>query len=148
MVSCHRHRELKAASFQKRNILFVYVIFGSSLNFVFELQDLSVHDMEAGQHLKTLLQIQLASDASAVRHLPFSLTTLTQESFKPSPHLAKWTTRIHALLHSKDSGARWAGLCLAYKTSILSQNLMIEAAQSYLGVALPLLSVRVTIQLS
>lgn len=109
---------------------------------------MSVDDMEAGQHLKTLLQIQLASDASAVRHLPFSLTSLTQESFKPSPHLAKWTTRIHALLHSKDSGARWAGLCLAYKTSVLSQNLMIETAQSYLGVALPLLSVRVTIQLS
>lgn len=110
--------------------------------------NLSVDDMEAGQHLKTLLQIQLASDASAVKHLPFSLTSLTQESFKPSPHLAKWTTRIHALLHSKDSGARWAGFCLAYKTSVLSQNLMIETAQSYLGVALPLLSVRVTIQLS
>jgi hypothetical protein len=108
----------------------------------------TVDDMEAGQHLKTLLQIQLASDASAVRHLPFSLTSLAQESFNPSPHLAKWTARIHALLHSKDSGARWAGLCLAYKTSLLSQNLMMETAQSYLGVALPLLSVRVTIQLS
>ena len=104
--------------------------------------------MEAGQHLKTLLQIQLASDASAVRHLPFSITLLTRDSFNPSPHLAKWTTRIHALLHSKDSGARWAGLCLAYKTSVLSQSLMIETAQSYLRVALPLLSVRVTIQLS
>ena len=109
---------------------------------------MSVEDMEAGQHLKTLLQIQLASDASAVRHLPFSLTSLTRDSFKPSPHLAKWTTRIHALLHSKDSGARWAGLCLAYKTSVLSQKLMIETAQSYLGVAIPLLSVRAMIQLS
>ena len=116
--------------------------------FDFLFLNMSVDDMEAGQHLKTLLQIQLASDASAVRHLPFFLTSLTQESIKPSPHLAKWTTRIHALLHSKDSGARWAGLCLAYKTSVLSQNLMIETAQSYLGVALPLLSVRVTIQLS
>ena len=112
---------------------------------IFLFLNMSVNDMEAGQHLKTLLQTQLASDVSAVRHLPFSLTSLTQESFKPSPHLAKWTTRIHALLHSKDSGARWAGLCLAYKTSVLSQNLMIETAQSYLGVALPLLSVRVTI---
>ena len=104
--------------------------------------------MEAGQHIKTLLEIQLASDASAVRHLPFYLSSLTQESFKPSPHVAKWTTRIHALLHSKDPGARWAGLCLAYKTSVLSQSLMIETAQSYLGVSFPLLSVRVTIQLS
>jgi hypothetical protein len=114
----------------------------------FRFLNMSVDDMEAGQHLQNLLQTQLASDASAVRHLPFSLTSLTGESFKPSPHLAKWTTRIYALLHSKDSGARWAGLCLAYKTSLLSQNLMIETAQSYLGVALPLLSVRVMIQLS
>lgn len=104
--------------------------------------------MEVGHDLKTLLQIQLASDASAVRHLPFILTSLTRDSFHPSPHLAKWTTRIQALLHSKDSGARWAGLCLAHKTSVLSQNFMIETAQSYLVVALPLLSVRVTIQLS
>ena len=104
--------------------------------------------MEAGQHLKALLQTQLASDASAVRHLPFSLTFLTRDSFNPSPHLAKWTARIHALLHSKDSGACWAGLCLAHRASVLSQSLMIQTAQSYLGVALPLLTVCVTIQLS
>ena len=139
MVSGHRPRYLCMLSSG--------VLDFSFLHWHFNLK-LSVVDMEAGQHLKTLLQIQLASDASAVRHLPFSLTSLTQESFKPSPHLAKWTTRIHTLLHSKDSGARWAGLCLAYKTSILSQNLMVETAQSYLGVALPLLSVRATIQLS
>ena len=137
-----------AETCQKRNVLFVYVIFGSLLFFVFIEPVQAADEMETSQHLKTLLQTQLASDASAVRHLPFALTSLTRESFKPSPHLAKWTTRIHALLHSKDSGARWAGLCLAYKTSILSQSLMIETAQSYLGVALPLLSVRVTIQSS
>lgn len=125
--------------------LFVYVTFGSLKIFFFnEWQG----DMEGSHHLQTLLQIQLASDASAVRHLPFCLASLTRDSFHSSPHLAKWTTRIHALLHSKDSGARWAGLCLAYKTSTLSQTLMIETAQSYLGVALPLLSVRVVIQLS
>ncbi|KAF8165502.1 rRNA processing/ribosome biogenesis-domain-containing protein [Crassisporium funariophilum] len=96
--------------------------------------------MEAGSHLKALLQTQLASDISAVRYLPYTITSLTSECFLPSPHLTKWITRINALLHSKDSGARWAGLCLAYKTSLLSQSMMIESAQSWLAVALPLLS--------
>ncbi|KAF8969481.1 rRNA processing/ribosome biogenesis-domain-containing protein [Flammula alnicola] len=96
--------------------------------------------MEPGSHLKALLQTQLASDASAVRHLPYCISTLTAECLQPSSHLTKWTTRIHALLHSKESGGRWAGLCLAYKSSLLSQSLMIDSAQSWIGVCLPLFS--------
>jgi hypothetical protein len=98
--------------------------------------------MDSSTHLKQLLQVQLASDASAVRHLPFCLSTLTKEHLQPSSHLTKWTTRIHSLLHSKEPGGRWAGLCLAYKSSLLSQSLMIDSAQSWVGVVLPLLSVR------
>ncbi|KAG6903450.1 hypothetical protein C0995_005473 [Termitomyces sp. Mi166 len=96
--------------------------------------------MEALHPLKALLQFQLATDASSVLHLPYLLSSLTQDSLLPSSHLTKWTTRINSLLHSKDAGARWAGLCIAHKTSILSRPTMIECAHSWLGVALPLLS--------
>ncbi|KAF7288291.1 RIX1 domain-containing protein [Mycena chlorophos] len=90
--------------------------------------------------LKTLLQLQLASDSSAVAHLPFTLASLTAASLVPSPHSPKWTARINSLLHAKTSDARWAGLCLAHKTAFLSQAIMIECAQSWIGVALPLLA--------
>ncbi|KAF4619590.1 hypothetical protein D9613_005172 [Agrocybe pediades] len=96
--------------------------------------------MEPGHHLKNLLQTQLASDASAIRHLPYCLSSLTAECFLPSSHLAKWSTRIHALIHSKESGARWAGLCLAYRTALLSQRIMIDLAQSWITAVLPMLS--------
>lgn len=90
--------------------------------------------------LKSLLQLQLASDSSAVINLPLVLTSLTSDDFLPSSHLSKWTTRINSLLHSKEAGGRWAGLCLAQKTSLLSKNTMVEFSQSWLGVALPILS--------
>ncbi|KAF8076598.1 rRNA processing/ribosome biogenesis-domain-containing protein [Lyophyllum atratum] len=96
--------------------------------------------MEPSHPLKALLQLQLATDASAVLHLPYVLSSLTSDCLLPSSHLPKWTTRINSLLHSKDAGARWSGLCLAYKTSVLSKPTMIECSQSWLGVALPMLS--------
>ncbi|KAH0587795.1 hypothetical protein J132_06140 [Termitomyces sp. J132] len=96
--------------------------------------------MEVLHPLKTLLQFQLATDASSVLHLPYVLSSLTQDSLSSSSHLTKWTNRINSLLHSKDAGARWAGLCIAHKTSILSRSTMIECAQSWLVIALPLLS--------
>ncbi|KAF9012654.1 rRNA processing/ribosome biogenesis-domain-containing protein [Cyathus striatus] len=96
--------------------------------------------MEDGHLLKLLLQIQLASDISAAQNLPFVLNSLATQSFFPSPHLAKWTTRVNSLLHSKEACARWAGLCIAHKTSVCSRSIMIEFGQSWLGVALPLLS--------
>lgn len=97
--------------------------------------------MESSHPLKALLQLQLASDSSSVLHLPHVLSVLTPEYFLPSPHLIQWTARINSLLHSKDPGSRWAGLCIAQKTSIFSKSTMIENAQSWLGVALPMLSV-------
>ncbi|KAF9057988.1 rRNA processing/ribosome biogenesis-domain-containing protein [Panaeolus papilionaceus] len=96
--------------------------------------------METGAQIKSLLQTQLASDLSAVKYLPYCLDTLTQDDFLPSSHLTKWTTRINSLMHSKEPGARWAGLCLAYKTSLLSQSIMIQSAQSWLPTIISMLS--------
>ncbi|KAF7301847.1 RIX1 domain-containing protein [Mycena indigotica] len=90
--------------------------------------------------LKILLQLQLASDSSAVLHLPHTLASLTAETLLPSAHTSKWTARINSLLHAKTSDARWAGLCLAHKSSLLSQAMMIECAQGWIGIALPLLA--------
>lgn len=90
--------------------------------------------------LKTLLQLHLASDSHAVLHLPYILSTVTAEALQPSTHTPKWSTRIHSLLHSKDTSARWAGLCIALQTSIHSRPLMMECAQSWITVTLPALS--------
>ncbi|KAJ6628867.1 rRNA processing/ribosome biogenesis-domain-containing protein [Mycena sp. CBHHK59/15] len=96
--------------------------------------------MDGGHPLKALLQLQLASDSYAVLHLPYILSSLSPECLLPSQHSSKWTARINSLLHSKSADARWAGLCIAYKTALLSKSVMIECAQSWLGVALPNLS--------
>ncbi|KAF7352611.1 Pre-rRNA-processing protein rix1 [Mycena venus] len=93
-----------------------------------------------GHPLKALLQLQLGSDSYAVLHLPYILASLTAESLLPSPHSTKWTARVNSLLHAKTPDARWAGLCLAHKTSVLSKSTMIECAQSWIGIALPILS--------
>ena len=77
--------------------------------------------------LKTLLQIHLASDASATLHVPYILATLKPEHLAPTSHLPKWTNRIHSLLHSKEPGGRWAGLSLAIASARLSRSL--EAAE-------------------
>ena len=98
--------------------------------------------MDPGRHIKSLLQFQLGSDKSSVLNLPYCLSTLTSECLVPSAHIAKWTSRITSLMHAKEPGARWAGLCLAYKTSLLSQTIMIDCAQSWVTIALPSLSVR------
>ena len=91
--------------------------------------------------LKTLLQIHLASDASATLHVPYILATLEPEHLAPSSHLSKWTNRIHSLLHSKEPGGRWAGLSLAMTSARLSRSFMIDCAQDWLTVSFALLSV-------
>ncbi|KAK1233310.1 hypothetical protein PQX77_003536 [Marasmius sp. AFHP31] len=92
--------------------------------------------------LKTVLNLHLASDASAALHLPYILNILSPEVFATSPHLTKWLLRVNSLLHSKDASAKWSGLCLVHATSLHSKSLMIENAQSWIQVALPILSVR------
>ena len=103
--------------------------------------------MDTSNTLKHLLQFQLASDALAVLHLPYVLSALNAEALQASAHVQKWTTRINSLLYSKDAGARWAGLCIAQQSSIYSKALMLECAQSWVTVALPLLSVRMSLLL-
>ena len=95
--------------------------------------------------LQTFLQLQLASDNTAVLNLPYLIQFLSPQHLQPSPHLQKWVTRINSLIHSKDPGARWAGLSVACRTSILSRELMLENARSWVSAALPLFSVRVSI---
>ncbi|KAA1466753.1 hypothetical protein DENSPDRAFT_812014 [Dentipellis sp. KUC8613] len=96
--------------------------------------------MASPDTLRTFLQLQLATDAYAVLHLPYVLSVLSAQSLGPSEHLQKWTTRLSSLLYSKDPAARWAGLCLALQTSVLSKALMMENAQGWTAIALPLLS--------
>lgn len=97
--------------------------------------------MEQHHPLKTLLQLHLASDSYAVVYLPFILDTLAQDNFLPSSHIQKWIARINSLIHSKDSGARWSGLCIALRTSTCSKNIMVECASSWVSAVLSLLSV-------
>ncbi|KIK92288.1 hypothetical protein PAXRUDRAFT_830084 [Paxillus rubicundulus Ve08.2h10] len=96
--------------------------------------------MEASHPLQVLLQSHLASDVSAVVHVSHVLEQLSPHYFAPSPHLQKWVTRITSLMHSKDPAARWAAICIAYRTSFLSRSLLIDNAQLWLGTLLPLLS--------
>ncbi|PFH51374.1 hypothetical protein AMATHDRAFT_3040 [Amanita thiersii Skay4041] len=97
--------------------------------------------MDSAAHpLKLLLQLQLATDSLAASQLPYVISSLNYDCFLPSPHIVKWTTRLHSLLHSKDPGGRWAGLCLTYQTSQYSKTIMVDYAQGWLSVALPLLS--------
>ncbi|TFY51360.1 hypothetical protein EVG20_g11035 [Dentipellis fragilis] len=96
--------------------------------------------MDSPDTLRTFLQLQLATDAYAVLHLPYVLSVLSAQSLGPSEHLQKWTTRLSSLLYSKDPAARWAGLCLALQTSVLSKAIMMENAQGWIAIALPLLS--------
>ncbi|KAI0004959.1 rRNA processing/ribosome biogenesis-domain-containing protein [Russula compacta] len=90
--------------------------------------------------LKTFLQLQLASDNAAVLNLPYVIQFLSPQHLQPSPHLQKWLTRINSLIHSKDPGARWAGLSIACHTSLLSRELMLEHARGWVSAALHLFS--------
>ena len=91
--------------------------------------------------LKTWLQLHLATDASAVTNLPFVLNSLAEEDFLSQGHVQKWSIRINSLIHSKDPGARWAGLTIALRTAALSRNVMNECAHGWITVALPMLFV-------
>lgn len=91
--------------------------------------------------LKTLLQVHLATDASAVFHLPYILRVLDESCFSTTTHLSKWIARLNALLHSKDQGGKWAGLCLTWKTVNISPELAAENGQNWLAASIPLLSV-------
>lgn len=88
-----------------------------------------------------ILQHQLATDVAAFDQALIVLQSLTADHLKPSPHTGKWTTRIKSFLHSREPSHRWIGLCLAEKTSELNLNLMLEQAEVWVGIVLPMLSV-------
>ncbi|KAI0082414.1 hypothetical protein K474DRAFT_1655179 [Panus rudis PR-1116 ss-1] len=90
--------------------------------------------------LKSILQLQISTDEQAVLYLPHILSVLKADDLHPSEHTHKWTTRLSSLMLSKDSAARWAGISLALKTAMLSKNILLDCAQSWVGAALPLLS--------
>lgn len=127
----------------------------SSFWIEFEIEAYSRDDRARNQNFKNkrlvqmdgLLQLQLATDSSAVVQLPYILQTLNAQTFS-SGHFQKWTTRINSLIHSKDSAARWSGLSIALRTSALCKPIMIECAQSWVSVALPMLSVSAACRLS
>ena len=91
-----------------------------------------------------LLTSHLASDVSACQLLPEVVRVLDSnpQILGPSPHQQKWVARVSSLLHSKEPSARWAGLTLALRTAQLSKPLMLERAQGWVALALPMLSVR------
>lgn len=91
--------------------------------------------------LKTWLQLHLITDASALINLPFVLNSITEEDFLSHDLVQKWTTRISSLMHSKDPGARWAGMSIALRTAILSRDAMNECAHAWITVTLPMLFV-------
>jgi hypothetical protein len=95
--------------------------------------------------LRTFLQLHLASDDAAVLNLPFVIQFLSPQHLQPSQHLQKWIMRINSLIHSKDPGARWAGLSIACQIALFSRELMLENARNWVGAALPLFSVRLSI---
>jgi hypothetical protein len=94
--------------------------------------------------LKTFLQLQLATDGAAVQNLPYVVQFLSLQHLQPSSHVQKWASRINSLIHSKDPGARWAGLSIACQTSVLSRELMLENARGWVSATLPLFSVRLS----
>lgn len=99
-----------------------------------------VQSMDVPDQLQTLLQF-LVTDASSIAHLSFILDHLSSSCLAPSPHLQKWITRVTSLMHSKDPAARWAAICIAYRMSFLSKSLLIDNAQSWVGIVFPSLSV-------
>jgi hypothetical protein len=102
------------------------------------------------QALESIVQLQLATEATTVFHLPIVLESLTEEHFRsrdqPPPHASagrtKWIARVNSLLHSKEPAGRWAGACLARRTAAVSKDVLLECASGWIGVVLPWFSVR------
>lgn len=94
--------------------------------------------------LHVVLTSHLATDTSACQLLPEIIRILDADVriLNPSAHQQKWVARVSSLLHSKEPSARWAGLTLALRTAQLSKPLLLERAQGWVALALPMLSVR------
>lgn len=92
--------------------------------------------------LELVLQVHLANDNSAVQHLPTVLASLNSPDYARSQHLRKFCTRLNALVHAKDPAPRWSGILIAEHAFRLNKDAVLDHAQSWVTVVLPLLSVR------
>ncbi|KLO19861.1 hypothetical protein SCHPADRAFT_934991 [Schizopora paradoxa] len=96
--------------------------------------------MDSNDILHTFLQTYLSDDALSVTFLPAILSGLSSCDVENSTHLSKWVNRVNSLIHSKDAGIRWAGLCLALKTSQLARSVLLSSGQAWVAAVIPLLS--------
>ncbi|KAH7344070.1 rRNA processing/ribosome biogenesis-domain-containing protein [Rhizoctonia solani] len=90
--------------------------------------------MSSAKHpLELLLQNHLGTDDA--------LSTLQQpDIFGEARVLGKWNARINSFLHSREAASRWVGLCLARYTALGSRQILVDNAQGWVGVVLPMLS--------
>lgn len=92
-------------------------------------------------NLDVILQHQLSTDEQAIASVLNVISQLTP-SHLISPRLL--LARIHSLLQRPaNPGARWAGLCLAYKVASLRSEILVENAKTWISFTLPLLSVSI-----
>ncbi|CAE6463879.1 unnamed protein product [Rhizoctonia solani] len=98
--------------------------------------------MSSTKHpLELLLQNHLGTDESALKYLPDVITILEQpEIFGEARVLGKWNARISSFLHSREAASRWVGLYLARYTALGSRQILVDNAQGWVGVVLPMLS--------
>ncbi|CAE6454357.1 unnamed protein product [Rhizoctonia solani] len=98
--------------------------------------------MSSTKHpLELLLQNHLGTDESALKYLPNALSTLQQSDiFGEARVLGKWNARINSFLHSREAASRWVGLYLARYTALGSRQILVDNAQGWVGVVLPMLS--------
>ncbi|CAE6428872.1 hypothetical protein ACGC1H_000975 [Rhizoctonia solani] len=98
--------------------------------------------MSSTKHpLELLLQNHLGTDESALKYLPNVITTLQQpDIFGEARVLGKWNARINSFLHSREAASRWVGLYLARYTALGSRQTLVDNAQGWVGVVLPMLS--------
>lgn len=101
--------------------------------------------MSATKHpLELLLQNHLGTDVAALNHLPEVLVVLQQPDIfgdgARAGVLGKWNARISSLLHSREASSRWVGLYLARYTALASRQILVDNAQGWVGVVLPMLS--------
>lgn len=90
--------------------------------------------------LEHVLQVHLANDTAAVAQLPSTLQALGSPEYGRSPHLRKFCTRLHALIHSKEPAPRWAGMVIAQHCFALNREAMLDHAHGWVTVVLPSLS--------
>lgn len=97
--------------------------------------------MASSDVLGAILQT-LQKDSDIVAKLPSVLNALLSPQIDISSSLNRWTSRVDSLIHSKEYGARWAGIILALETARRSRSVLLDSGQGWVTAVLPSLSVR------